>query len=180
MRPTPLRFDGPPALSVLPSYPTPALAIAPASSKSSSGKGSIFAVHTVVLAAECVKLPLSCSRAPRQPGPPLRCRSSRSRSPLARRACSYSSRRSFRFSFVSSDSASAASAIVAASPPSHLHSVAAHHGASRYGNIATLLEYAVHVKELWQDMVGVYGALLRDVLGLAWEVVLGGMNVVAQ
>ncbi|KAJ7130474.1 hypothetical protein C8R44DRAFT_872274 [Mycena epipterygia] len=58
--------------------------------------------------------------------------------------------------------------------PRHLH------GAS-VGNLTALMGHADHAKELWQDMValGLYDAPLCDALDLAWEVVLGALNLAA-
>jgi hypothetical protein len=39
----------------------------------------------------------------------------------------------------------------------------------------------VHVKEVWQDMValGLYDPQLWDAIDLAWEVILGALNLAA-
>ncbi|KAF8183021.1 hypothetical protein K438DRAFT_1975278 [Mycena galopus ATCC 62051] len=49
-------------------------------------------------------------------------------------------------------------------------------------DIATLLEHAAHLKELWQNTIvlGVYDAPLWDALDLVWEVLQGGVDVVAD
>ncbi|KAF7366835.1 Clampless protein 1 [Mycena sanguinolenta] len=62
--------------------------------------------------------------------------------------------------------------------PSAMHPLQHHLFSASGGNVATLLNHAAHVKELWQDMValGVYDPALWDALDLAWEVVLGGMG----
>ncbi|KAJ6573036.1 hypothetical protein DFH09DRAFT_1362197 [Mycena vulgaris] len=66
--------------------------------------------------------------------------------------------------------------------PSALHALASHLCASSSSNLSTLMGHAGHVKELWQDMValGVYDPELWDALDLAWEVVLGALNLAAQ
>ncbi|KAJ7448292.1 hypothetical protein B0H11DRAFT_2247880 [Mycena galericulata] len=67
-----------------------------------------------------------------------------------------------------------------ASPPT-LHALAAHLCATAGANLSALLAHAGHVKELWQDLValGVYDPALWDALDLAWEVVLGALNLAA-
>ncbi|KAF8182992.1 hypothetical protein K438DRAFT_1839403 [Mycena galopus ATCC 62051] len=189
-----------PPHGVLPSYPTHALAISPASSKSSSGKASIFAVHSVVLAAHCAKLPpLPPARAPSASGavtlPVLPFALPSPPAFTILHAYMYTHRvdavlaallplpSSFLAPLSASSGSGAASTIAAAlaSPP-HLHTLAAHLASHSSSNISTLLEHAAHVKELWQDMValGMYDPPLWSALDLAWEVVLGAMNVVAQ
>ncbi|KAJ6565521.1 hypothetical protein DFH09DRAFT_467038 [Mycena vulgaris] len=68
-----------------------------------------------------------------------------------------------------------------ASPPA-LHALAAHLCAASSSDLAALIRHAGHVKELWQDMVplGVSDPELWDALDLAWEVVLGVLNLAAQ
>ncbi|KAJ6565611.1 hypothetical protein DFH09DRAFT_1363786 [Mycena vulgaris] len=68
-----------------------------------------------------------------------------------------------------------------ASPPA-LHALASHLCAASASNPSALMGHAGHVKELWQEMValGVYDAELWDALDLAWEVVLGALNLAAQ
>ncbi|KAJ6565558.1 hypothetical protein DFH09DRAFT_1473688 [Mycena vulgaris] len=54
--------------------------------------------------------------------------------------------------------------------------------AASSSNISALMGHAGHVKELWQNMVvlDVYDSKLWDAPNLAWEVVLGALNLVAQ
>ncbi|KAJ6573052.1 hypothetical protein DFH09DRAFT_1362204 [Mycena vulgaris] len=68
-----------------------------------------------------------------------------------------------------------------ASPPA-LHALASHLCAASASNPSALMGHAGHVKELWQEMValGVYDAELWNALDLAWEVVLGALNLAAQ
>ncbi|KAJ7151318.1 hypothetical protein C8R43DRAFT_1127602 [Mycena crocata] len=70
----------------------------------------------------------------------------------------------------------------ALSTPQTRPALSAHLCASAAGNPSALMAHAEHVKELWQDMValGLYDAKLWDALDLAWEVVLGGLNLTAQ
>ncbi|KAJ7711673.1 hypothetical protein B0H16DRAFT_1627671, partial [Mycena metata] len=62
------------------------------------------------------------------------------------------------------------------------HQLGAHLCAASSGNLSTLMTHAAHVRELWQDMValGLYDPTLWDSLDLAWEVVLGAMNLAAH
>jgi hypothetical protein len=62
------------------------------------------------------------------------------------------------------------------------HTLASHLCASAGGNLSALMSHAGHVKELWQDMVarGMYDASLWDALDLAWEVVLGALNLAVE
>ncbi|KAJ6464085.1 hypothetical protein C8R45DRAFT_840748, partial [Mycena sanguinolenta] len=189
---------------VLPSYPTHVLAI---SSKhgSSHAEASLFAVHAVVLAAHCAKLPaLPPTLAPgghtlalpvlpiTLPSPPafsiLHAWMYTGRLDAALASllplppaflASLASASSSRSSSSRSSSASAADIISATlRTPSALHPLQHHLFASAGGNVAALMDHAAHVKELWQDMValGVYDPALWDALDLAWEVVLGGMG----
>jgi hypothetical protein len=49
-------------------------------------------------------------------------------------------------------------------------------------SLQILTTHAAHVKELWQDMValGLYDPELWDTVDLAWEVVLGALNLAAS
>ncbi|KAJ8454727.1 hypothetical protein ONZ45_g19188 [Pleurotus djamor] len=49
-------------------------------------------------------------------------------------------------------------------------------------SLSALTTHAAHVKELWQDCValGIYDVELWDAMDLAWEVVLGAMNLAAR
>ncbi|KAJ6509808.1 hypothetical protein DFH09DRAFT_1264948 [Mycena vulgaris] len=64
--------------------------------------------------------------------------------------------------------------------PLALHPLALHLCA--VASSSALMGHAEHVKELWQDMValGVYDPELWDARDLAWEVVLGALNLAAQ
>lgn len=52
---------------------------------------------------------------------------------------------------------------------------------SASSNLQTLTSHAAHVKELWQDMaaLGLYDPELWDAIDLAWEIVLGALNLAA-
>ncbi|PFH50870.1 hypothetical protein AMATHDRAFT_60364 [Amanita thiersii Skay4041] len=54
--------------------------------------------------------------------------------------------------------------------------------ASASSNLQTLTSHAAHVKELWQDMaaLGLYDPELWDTIDLAWEIVLGALNLAAS
>ncbi|KAJ7059288.1 hypothetical protein C8F01DRAFT_1146653 [Mycena amicta] len=62
-----------------------------------------------------------------------------------------------------------------------VHALATHLCAASAGNLGTLMAHAGHVKELWQDIValGICDPGLWAALDLAWEVVLGAMNLAA-
>ncbi|KAJ7123423.1 hypothetical protein C8R44DRAFT_875622 [Mycena epipterygia] len=61
------------------------------------------------------------------------------------------------------------------------HMLAAHLHAASGGSLTALIGHAGQVKGLWQDMVALelYDAPLWDALDLAWEVVLGTLNLAA-
>ncbi|KAJ7130498.1 hypothetical protein C8R44DRAFT_872291 [Mycena epipterygia] len=178
-----------------PSYPTHALAIAPAG-KDVGGPYAILPVHAVVLAARRLPAPAPArpralaflgvaARAP-APAPlpagvrhpprlhvhplprPRLCRppSLPARVPrfsgaalerAGRRACRHPLRPRLQHR---------------APHPRHLH------GAS-VGNLTALMGHADHAKELWQDMVALGLYYLWDALDLAWEVVVGRLNLAA-
>jgi hypothetical protein len=54
--------------------------------------------------------------------------------------------------------------------------------ASASSNLQALTAHAAHVKELWQDMaaLGLYNPELWDTIDLAWEIVLGALNIAAS
>ncbi|KAJ7151312.1 hypothetical protein C8R43DRAFT_1190717 [Mycena crocata] len=192
------------------SYPTHALVIGSSSSKhgqAPDAQQSLFPVHAVVLAAHCAKLPRlppparSSSSSAVLPVCPLALPSPQAFSIL--HAFMYTHRldaalsallplpasfiESLAASYSSSASARGAPTPVALvhaalSEPQTRHALSAHLCASAAGNMSALMAHAGHVKELWQDMValGLYDSELWDTLDLAWEVVLGGLNLAAQ
>ncbi|KAF7343293.1 Clp1-like protein [Mycena venus] len=198
----PLRAP-PPGAPALPSCPTHALAIAPPA-KSSSGERdapqAIFPVHAVVLAAHCAKIPRlpssprahSASAAVTLPVLPLALPS-----PQAFRSCT---RSCIRTASTRPSPPSCPYLLPSSSPsaphPRPLHPSSPPHSTPPLSGtpsprtsaprpVATspaLMAHAGHVKELWQDMValGMYDLALWDALELAWEVVLGAMNLAAQ
>lgn len=60
-----------------------------------------------------------------------------------------------------------------------LHQLSSYLCSSASSNLQTLTTHAAHVKELWQDMaaLGLHDPELWDALDLAWEVVLGALNL---
>ncbi|RXW20242.1 hypothetical protein EST38_g5617 [Candolleomyces aberdarensis] len=62
-----------------------------------------------------------------------------------------------------------------------LHQLSTYVCSSASSNLATLTTHAAHVKELWQDMValGLHDPELWDTVDLAWEIVLGALNLAA-
>lgn len=62
-----------------------------------------------------------------------------------------------------------------------LHQLSTYLCSSASSNLQTLTTHAAHVKELWQDMValGLHDPELWDTVDLAWEVVLGALNLAA-
>jgi hypothetical protein len=67
------------------------------------------------------------------------------------------------------------------SSPNMLHQLSSYLCSSSSSNIGALTTHAAHVKELWQDMValGLHDPELWDAVDLAWEIVLGALNVAA-
>ncbi|KAK6977074.1 hypothetical protein R3P38DRAFT_3126514 [Favolaschia claudopus] len=198
----PLRnVAGPP-----PSYPTHALAVGAPPPKGlreapADAPQTIFAVHAVVLAAHCAKLPrLPPSHSGSGANATLPILPLILPSPQAFTLLHqfiYTHRidtllasllplpSPFLDSLTSSSVSGGPSAhqILTATlaTPSVLHTLSAHLASASAGSLTTLMSHAAHVKELWQDMValGVYDVVLWDALDLAWEVVLGGMNLAA-
>ncbi|KAJ7700376.1 hypothetical protein B0H17DRAFT_1157889 [Mycena rosella] len=176
------------------SYPTHALAITP----SAKGPGAadaphaIFPIHAVVLAAHCAKLPRL----------PHAARPARSTATLLLQPLTLPSPQAFALlhAFMYTHRLAPLLAALLPLPPAFLeplthasllaalesgsarHALAAHLCAAAGANLSALMAHAAHVKELWQDMValGMYDAELWDALDLAWEVVLGALNLAAQ
>ncbi|KAJ6588161.1 hypothetical protein B0H19DRAFT_1098183 [Mycena capillaripes] len=191
-----------------PSYPTHALAIAPPAPKGNPAAlqdppQAIFPVHAVVLAAHCAKLPRLPPSMPRSsqsasvslPVLPLALPSAQAFAIL--HAFMYTHRLdaalasllplppAFLDSLSSPSSGGHSPSTIlsaALATPSVRHTLAAHLCAVSGGNLSALMGHAGHVKELWQDMValGMYDPALWDVVDLAWEVVLGALNLAAQ
>ncbi|KAF8134174.1 hypothetical protein K438DRAFT_1539197, partial [Mycena galopus ATCC 62051] len=176
------------------SYPTHALAIAPSSSSGEhDAPHAIFPVHAVVLAVHCAKIPClpPSSRAPSISAavtlPVFRLALPSPQAFSILHAFMYTRRLDTALgtllpmppAFLESLSASTlqtSESVVAAAlaNPAVCHTLAAHLYSLSGSN---LIVHAVHVKELWQDMValGMYDVALWSALDLAWEVVLGAM-----
>ncbi|TFK32276.1 hypothetical protein BDQ12DRAFT_739501 [Crucibulum laeve] len=62
-----------------------------------------------------------------------------------------------------------------------LHTLSMYLCTSASSNLQTLMTHAAHIKELWQDMaaLGIHEPELWDTLDLAWEVLLGALNLAA-
>ncbi|KAJ7825827.1 hypothetical protein B0H14DRAFT_3110722 [Mycena olivaceomarginata] len=172
------------APSHLPTYPTHALAIGLPVSKSSPSPAdapqAVFPVHAVVLAAHCAKLP----RLP--PASPPSSRSSSITLPVLPLALPSPQAFAILHAYMYTHRIDAAlGALLPPSPPrppSTRHALSAHLLAAAGTSLSALMAHAGHVKELWQDMValGVYDPALWAAVDLAWEVVLGAMNLGVQ
>jgi len=64
---------------------------------------------------------------------------------------------------------------------SSLHKLSSYLCSSAGSSLQALTTHAAHVKELWQDMValGLHDPELWDTVDLAWEIVLGALNLAA-
>ncbi|KAH7869491.1 hypothetical protein F5879DRAFT_795380 [Lentinula edodes] len=187
----------PPSLSIplrappsraTPTYPTHVLAVS--SSKSSHDTQAIMVpVHSLVLAAQCARLPelrtpnTAVSHTLHLPVIPMSVPS-----PAA-----FTILRSFMYdhrldgvlkalfpvppSFLANLSHSAVRATMSSGPA--LHQLSLYLCEASGHNLQTLTTYTAHVKDLWQDMVvlGLFDSELWDTLDLAWDIVLGAMNL---
>lgn len=63
-----------------------------------------------------------------------------------------------------------------------LHQLASYLCSSSSSSLQNLMVHAAHVKELWQDMaaLGLHDPELWDTIDLAWEVILGALNLAAS
>ncbi|GLB39721.1 putative homolog of CLP1 of Coprinus cinereus and of Schizophyllum commune [Lyophyllum shimeji] len=173
-----------------PSYPTHVLAVT--SSKNPSDQAMLFPVHSLVLASQCAQLPRlpPSHQQPHSPTLQLPVLPLSIPSPAA-----FTILRSFMYdhrlesvlkalfpvpsSFLQSLSHEKVQAALASG--STLHQLSSYLCSSASSNLHTLTTHAMHVKELWQDMValGLHDPELWDTLDLAWEVVLGALNLAA-
>ena len=64
---------------------------------------------------------------------------------------------------------------------STLHQLSTYLCSSAGSSLQALTTHAAHVKELWQDMValGLHDPELWDTVDLAWEIILGALNLAA-
>jgi hypothetical protein len=62
-----------------------------------------------------------------------------------------------------------------------LHQLSSYLCSSASSNLQTLTTHAAHVKEVWQDMaaLGLHDPELWDTIDLAWEIILGALNLAA-
>ncbi|KAJ7594188.1 hypothetical protein C8J56DRAFT_1121398 [Mycena floridula] len=182
--PTPLRSPTTPSGPV---YPTHVLAVS--SSKTTSRDILTFPVHSLVLASQCALLPpLSPPRSSSTVDLPV--------VPLSLpSAAAFFILHTFMYNqrldgvlkglfpmpagFVDSVSHEIVKNTLSSGPA--LHRLSVHLCTSSSSNLQTLMTHAAHVKELWQDTVclGLYSPSLWDTLDLAWEVVLGALNLAA-
>ncbi|KAJ7691855.1 hypothetical protein B0H16DRAFT_1680749 [Mycena metata] len=184
----PLRAPPPGAPSPL-SYPTHALAIGSKGAKDSAPQ-LVFPVHAVVLAAHCANIP-------RFPAPPRSRASASVTLPILPLSLPSPQAFSILHAFMYTHRIDAALGALLPFPPAFLealvpspssnarlaaalasgstrHELGAHLCAASSGNLTTLMTHAAHVRELWQDMVAL------GLYDLAWEVVLGAMNLAAH
>ena len=188
----------PPSLSIpirptssQPSYPTHVLAVG--SSRSSPNEHvMMFPIHNIVLASHCSLLP----RLPKSPPPS----SSKLHAPVL--PLTLPSPAAFKVihtylynhslggvlqalfplpsGFVQSLSHNTVQSTLASG--STLHQLSSYLCSSAGSSLQILTTHAAHVKELWQDMValGLFDPELWDTVDLAWEVVLGALNLAAS
>lgn len=186
----------PPSLSVplrappsrtVPTYPTHVLAVY--SSKSHDSQAMMIPVHSLVLAAQCARLPEL--RTPKHPVshtlllPVI---------PLAvPSTAAFAILRTFMYdhrldsvlnalfplpsAFLANLSPSTVRATMASGHA--LHQLSAYLSEATGHNLHTLTTHTAHVKDLWHDMValGLFDSELWDTLDLAWDIVLGAMNL---
>lgn len=187
----------PPSLSITirqtpgqPTYPTHVLAVA--SSKSSANEHALmFPVHSIVLASQCSSLP----RLPSSCLPS----SSTLHAPVLPLALPSPAAFKILHAYLYNHSLGGVLQALFPLPSAFVQSVSHHtiqstltsgttlHQLSSYlcssagSSLQILTTHAAHVKELWQDMValGLYDPELWDTVDLAWEVVLGALNLAA-
>ncbi|KAJ7131721.1 hypothetical protein C8R43DRAFT_657986 [Mycena crocata] len=174
---------------VHPVYPTHALAISNASPSGPADMHLVFPIHALVLAAHCSKLPQLPPPAPRGstsvhlPVLPLTLPS----------APAFSILHTFMYSHRLDGVLTALFPIppqflralthktvrAALQSGADLHHLSAHLCAASTSNVQVLMTHTAHVKELWQDMValGVDDTALWDTVELAYEIVLGALNL---
>ncbi|KXN87159.1 Clampless protein 1 [Leucoagaricus sp. SymC.cos] len=177
-----------------PAYPTHLLAISPAkSSGSSSEQIHLFAIHSVVFAANCARLPALPASSPSP--------SVNGNLTLPVLPFSLPSPAAFhvvhqylythRLDAVMTSLGFPSSPFIqnlthqtvrsALQSPDTLHQLAVLLCQQTGGNLGKLTGLTVRVKDLWQDMVslGLYEMELWDTLDLAWEILLGSLNLAA-
>ncbi|KAJ7223743.1 hypothetical protein B0H12DRAFT_290071 [Mycena haematopus] len=179
----------PPRDSVQPYYPTHALAVSNPSPSGPADTHLIFPIHALVLAAHCSKLPvlpppaLRTSGAVHLPVLPLTVPSAAAFSVLL--AFMYSHRLDavlnalfpVPHSFLRKITHKTVCAALQSG--ADLHLLSAHLCAVSKADVQVLMIHTAHVKDLWQDMValGIDDAALWDTVELAWQIVLGALNL---
>ncbi|KAF9460428.1 hypothetical protein BDZ94DRAFT_1266226 [Collybia nuda] len=174
-----------------PSYPTHVLAVS-ASKSSSNDQLMMFPIHSVVLASHCALLPRlpASQQQPHSPTLQLPVLPLSLPSPVA-----FSILHSFMYThrlesvlkalfpvpagFLQSLSHGAVQSALADGHT--LHQLSSYLCSSASSNLHTLTTHAAHVKELWQNMaaLGLHDPELWDTIDLAWEIVLGALNLAA-
>ncbi|KAF8146942.1 hypothetical protein K438DRAFT_1910591 [Mycena galopus ATCC 62051] len=175
--------------SVRPCYPTHALAVSNSSPSGSSDQHLLFPVHALVLAAHCSKLP---------PLPPPAQRTSTSvHLPVLPLTVPSAPALSVLLAFMYSHRLDAVLNALFPVPPSFLrklthktvcaalqsgadlHHLSAHLCAVSRADVQVLIVHTAHVKEVWQNMValGIDDAALWDTVELAYEIILGALNL---
>ncbi|KAF8152966.1 hypothetical protein B0H34DRAFT_663238 [Crassisporium funariophilum] len=178
------------ASSGQPTYPTHVLAVA--SSKSSGTEHTLlFPVHNIVIASQCSALP----RLPFS-SPPT---SSTLHVPVLPLALPSPAAFKVLHSYLYNHSLDGVLKSLFPLPSGFLQSLSHHtvqstlasgtslHQLSTYlcqsagSSLQVLTTHAAHVKELWQDMValGLHDPELWDTVDLAWEIILGALNLAA-
>ncbi|KAJ6602455.1 hypothetical protein DFH09DRAFT_1257611 [Mycena vulgaris] len=172
-----------------PAYPTHALAVSNASPSGPADMHLIVPIHALVLAAHCSKLPQLPPPAPRASGSV--------HLPVLPLALPSAPAFSILHAFMYSHRLDAVLTALFPIPPRFLHSLthktvraalqsgadlhhlSAHLCAASTSNVQVLMTHTAHVKELWQDMValGIDDAALWDTVELAYEIVLGALNL---
>ena len=176
--------------STQPTYPTHVLAVG--SSKSSANEHVlIFPIHSIVLASQCSSLPrlpsssLPSSSTLHAPVLPLALPSPAAFQLIHTYLYNHSLGGLLQAlfplpsGFVQSLSHNTVQSTLASG--STLHQLSSYLCSSAGSSLQILTTHAAHVKELWQDMValGLYDPELWDTVDLAWEVVLGALNLAA-
>ncbi|KAJ3826662.1 hypothetical protein F5878DRAFT_28136 [Lentinula raphanica] len=177
-----------PSSGITPTYPTHVLAVS--SSKSPHESNALMIpVHSLVLAAQCARLPqlhtpnTPVSHTLNLPVIPMSIPSPRAFTIL--RSFMYDHRLDrvlealfpVPSSFLANLSHSGIRATMSSGPALHQLSLYLCEASSQ--NLQTLTACTARVKDLWQDMValGLFDTELWDTLDLAWEIVLGAMNL---
>ncbi|EGO01212.1 hypothetical protein SERLA73DRAFT_167340 [Serpula lacrymans var. lacrymans S7.3] len=184
-----------------PSFPTHILALTPASKSQAAydAPATLVATHSLILAAHCASLPrLPHSTPPSSPGTvsitipvlPLSIPAPQAFAPLHSFMYTHSTATLMSAllpacpsSFLSSLSTSSASARGTLSSGPALHTLSSHllsHvPGGQHNAMSALAGVAQHVAAVWRNAValGIHDHELWDCLDLAWEVVLGAMNL---